>query len=404
MKMTKHFVLPSVFTIALAAVAFSTGCDSNPKKGGGGGAGGAGGSVVPAGSAGAGGAGGAALAAQIARGEYIVDHVAACPDCHTPQGPTGPIDGMYLAGNPDFIVAAADQKLGTRNLTNDATGLKNRTDAEIKNMFQNGLRPTATGMEPLNPVMPYYIFHNMTDADADAVVAYLRTVPAVVNDIPRRGTMFDVPAAAPPLPDTAIPTPLTTDLNYDSAVRGRYLATKAGVCVECHTKHLDAATMPATVLDETKLFAGGEDFSSLFASTLMIHPVSKNLTSDLTTGLGMWTAEDIVTVLHQGKAKDGSGICPPMPVGPMGAFGGLTDADATDIANYIKSLPAISNMIVDMCYTTPPTTGAGGAGGAGGSGAGGMGGGAGGTTGAGGGGGSTGGGGAAGSAGGAGGA
>src|SRR3569623_3648040 len=111
--------------------------------------------------------------------------------------------------------------LGSRNLTSDETGLKNRTDEEIKNMFQNGLRPTATGMEPLNPVMPYYVFHNMTDADADAVVAYLRTVPAVKNDNPRRGASFDVLAAAPPLTETAIPPPALTDPNYDSALRGR---------------------------------------------------------------------------------------------------------------------------------------------------------------------------------------
>ena len=204
----------------------------------------------------------------------------------------------------------------------------------------------------------------------------------------------------------AIPMPAVTDLNYDSVVRGRYLAAKAGVCVECHTKHLDPATMPATVLDEAKLFAGGEDFSALFASTLMIHPVSKNLTSDPTTGLGMWTAEDIVTALKMGTAKDGTGICPPMPVGPTGAFGDLHPEDAMDIANYIKSLPAISNMIVDMCVW-PATMGAGGAGGSGAGGAGGMtgAGGAGGMTGGGGAGGMTGGGGhGGGSAGGAGGA
>lgn len=381
MTMTKHSVLPSLFAVALAAITFSVGCDADPVKKGAGGAGGsAGGST---GTAGAGGAGGASLAAKVARGEYIVDHVAACGDCHTPQGPNGPITSMYLAGNASFVVLPNGDMLGSRNLTSDETGLKNRTDAEIKNMFQNGLRPTATGMEPLNPTMPYYVFHNMSDADADAVVAYLRTVPAVANSIPQRGASFDVPAAAPPLTETAIPMPVTGDVNYDSAVRGRYLASKAGVCVECHTKHLDPATMPTTVLDETKLFAGGEDFSALFASTLMIHPVSKNLTSDATTGLGMWTSDDIVTVLAQGKAKDGTGICPPMPVGPMGAFGGLTAADQLDIANYIKSLPAISNMIVDMCVWPPTSSGAGGAGGGGAGGTSG-GGGAGGTTGAGG--------------------
>jgi len=279
------------------------------------------------------------------------------------MGPTGPITSMYLAGNPGFISLPNGDKLGSRNLTNDATGLKNRTDVEIKSMFQNGLRPTATGMEPLNPVMPYYIFHNMTDADADAVVAYLRTVPAVSNEIPRHGVSFDVPAAAPAVPVASIPAPDAAFPEMVSAMRGRYLATQAGVCMECHTKHLPAGM--ATVLDESKLFAGGEDFSALFASTLMIKPVSKNLTSHPTTGLGMWTAMDIVNVLQMGKAKDGTGICPPMPVGPMGAFGGLTPGDMTDIANYIKSLPAIDNLIVDMCVF-PPGSGAGGAGGAGG--------------------------------------
>ena len=127
----------------------------------------------------------------------------------------------------------------------------------------------------------------------------------------------------------------------------------------------------ATVLDEVKLFAGGEDFSPFFAATLHIMPVSKNLTSHATSGLGSWTAADIEKVLKQGVAKDGSGICPPMPVGPMGAFGGLTAADTTDIANYIKSLPPIDNTIVDVCTFGP---GAGGAGGAGGGAAGGAGG------------------------------
>jgi mono/diheme cytochrome c family protein len=154
--------------------------------------------------------------------------------------------------------------------------------------------------------------------------------------------------------------PAATFPEMASALKGRYLAAQAGVCIECHTKHLDPGA--ATVLDQTKLFAGGEDFSALFASTLMIKPVSKNLTSHPTTGLGDWTAMDIVNVLKNGVAKDGSGICPPMPVGPMGAFGGLKAEDMTDIANYIKSLPPIDNMIVDMCQW-PPGSGAGGAGG-----------------------------------------
>jgi mono/diheme cytochrome c family protein len=263
-----------------------------------------------------------------------------------------------MAGDPNFVVVpTADggvARLGSRNLTNDATGLKNRTDDEIKAMFMNGLRPTATGMEPLFPIMPYYVFHNLAAADADAIVAYLRTIPAVNNEIPRRDPMFDLPGPANYLNPANIPTPaLGNDAAQESALRGRYLAAESGLCIECHTQHLTGPDAGGDVLTPGMYFAGGEDFSAFFASTLMIHPVSKNLTSDGTTGLGNWTAQDIVTVLKMGRAKDGTGICPPMPAGPMGAYGGLTDGDALDIANYIKSLPAIVHDVPDMCVFPP---------------------------------------------------
>jgi mono/diheme cytochrome c family protein len=306
------------------------------------------------------------LTTQQLRGQYIVDHVAACGDCHTPQGAMGPDLTKYLAGNPGFITLPNGHKLGARNLTNDETGLKNRTDPEIKAMFMDGKRPTATGTEALNSVMPYYVFHNMTSADGDAVVAYLRTVKAVVSSIPNRGVEFDQAAPSNYIDPATIPMPAGGSADggadggsdggadggtdFASALRGRYLATQAGVCIECHTPHQQMAT----VLDPAKFFSGGEDYTALFATTLMIHPVSKNLTSDNTTGLGTWMAADIVKVLKMGKAKDGSGICPPMPVGPMGAFGGLTDGDALDIANYIKSLPPIVHNVPDMCVFPPP--------------------------------------------------
>lgn len=57
-----------------------------------------------------------------------------------------------------------------------------------------------------------------------------------------------------------------------------------------------------------------------------------------TTGLAGWTPDNIVTVLHQGVDKDGHSICPPMPVGPQGAFGGMSSIDALDIANYLLSI------------------------------------------------------------------
>jgi hypothetical protein len=99
------------------------------------------------------------------------------------------------------------------------------------------------------------------------------------------------------------------------------------------------------VLKLDQMFAGGESFDVGLPNP----SVSANLTSDDDTGLGKWTTDQIVKALLQGLDDEDMGLCPPMPAGPMGAFGGLTQGDALDIANYIKSLPAISNQIDDMC-------------------------------------------------------
>jgi hypothetical protein len=168
--------------------------------------------------------------------------------------------------------------------------------------------------------------------------------------IPDRSPAFDVAAPADYLDPATIPAPGDSYPQKASAVRGRYLAAESGLCIECHTKHLPPGPQP---IDTTKYFQGGEDFSDLFVGTLNIHPVSANLTSDPGTGLGDWTTDQILAVLLQGIDDHGAGICPPMPAGPAGAYGGLTAADALDIANYIKSLPPAVNDVPDICSWPP---------------------------------------------------
>lgn len=285
--------------------------------------------------------------AQVARGKYLVDTVAACSDCHTPRNAMGaPIMAEYLAGAECFVRLPNDSCLNARNLTNHETGLLNRSDDEIKRMIRDGVRPAATGDEALFPVMPYYVFHNISDADLDAIVAYLRTVPGVDKAIPRRGVEFDLPAPANYLDPSLIPQPMSEYPDQAAAARGRYLAAEVGICLECHTKHIMG---DPNVLDYAGLFAGGE----VYEIGLPTVPVSKNLTSDMDTGLGSWTVDDVVKAMKEGTDKMGAGICPPMPVGPMVGFGNLLDQDALDIAHYIKSLPPIANQIDDVCVFPP---------------------------------------------------
>jgi len=87
--------------------------------------------------------------------------------------------------------------------------------------------------------------------------------------------------------------------------------------------------------------------------------VSSNLTPGK-NGLKGWTADDVVNVLKKGIDKDGNALCPPMPFGPNGAFGGLTASDALDIATYITTLAPADSDIIPLCVApaAPPAGGA----------------------------------------------
>jgi len=58
---------------------------------------------------------------------------------------------------------------------------------------------------------------------------------------------------------------------------------------------------------------------------------------------------DVVTALKMGRESDGWERVPAHARGPMGEYGGLTDADAADIAAYITALPPVDNMIPNGC-------------------------------------------------------
>jgi hypothetical protein len=321
-------------------------------------------------------AGGAGPTGSVARGDYLVNHVAACGDCHTPRLATGAPDmTKFLAGNAQFAdVNPADPKAGllpTPNLTPDKdTGIGDWTDEQIKDAFLNGIDDEG---KPLFSVMPYYVFHNMSEEDANSIVLYLRSIKAVNNPIPERQDLgFPVtqamPVPAAKLPDTTLKT---TDAKYKSAENGRYLAANVGVCMECHTKHAPLSKVP---LDVDALFMGNEVFTREQLGLPPVFPeqiVSANITPGM-NGIEGWTAQDVATLLKKGVTKEGAPICPPMPAGPMGAFGGLTDSDALDIGTYLTTLAPKDSDVIPFCNAAELGAGGmmsgGGAGGAGGNG------------------------------------
>jgi hypothetical protein len=143
------------------------------------------------------------------RGKYLVA-TSGCMDCHTPlkMGPNGPEPDMsrMLSGHPEglqmppvpalpegpwLVVSSATNTAWagpwgvsfTANLTPDPdTGLGKWTVADFKNTIRTG-RHLGRGREILPP-MPIPVYNNFTDADLEAVYAYLRTIPPVKNRVP----------------------------------------------------------------------------------------------------------------------------------------------------------------------------------------------------------------------------
>jgi mono/diheme cytochrome c family protein len=113
--------------------------------------------------------------------------------------------------------------------------------------------------------------------------------------------------------------------------RGEYLV-RFGGCNDCHT--------PGYFLGkpESSRFLGGSDVG--FDLPGMGTFVGPNLTPDNETGLGNWSRDQIITAIQTGVRPDGRVLAPIMP---WRAFAGLTKSDAGAIADYLKSLPAVSH-------------------------------------------------------------
>lgn len=292
--------------------------------------------------------------AMVQRGQYLVEHVTACADCHTPRGENGAFDQTRLLAGVECLAGNAPVCLSSANLTNHETGLKNRSDQEVKDMFTRGERPDGTA---LHPFMPYWVLGNMSTADADAIVAYLRTVPGVDHTIPpNQGPFAPPPEPVPLWPENMIPEPHQDYPDQEAALRGRYLAGQIGVCMECHTPR-DDQNLPLM----EKAFQGGREFPAALLGLPPGFPeliYSANITPD-ESGISGWAVQDVVNALKLGQDRDQGGIplCPPMPAGPMGAFGGLTDSDARDIGHYLLSLPPGHNVIPQDCSPPAPPDG-----------------------------------------------
>jgi hypothetical protein len=114
------------------------------------------------------------LTDKVKKGFYLAT-ISPCMECHTPFGQRGrDFQNRLGAGGAEF--PGPWGKSVSRNITSSKEkGLGNWTDAEIKRAITQGVSRDGS---KLNPPMGFPLYAKMTPDDLDAVVAYLRTVPA----------------------------------------------------------------------------------------------------------------------------------------------------------------------------------------------------------------------------------
>ena len=118
---------------------------------------------------------------QVQRGKYLVD-IIPCTDCHTPGSFLGHPDMKRYLGGSDvgFAIPGLGVFYGANLTPDNDTGLGKWTVKQIAAAITEGTTPDG---RKLAPSMPSEWFHHLNKADALAIAAYLKTLPAVGNKV-----------------------------------------------------------------------------------------------------------------------------------------------------------------------------------------------------------------------------
>ncbi|HSW04485.1 c-type cytochrome [Aquabacterium sp.] len=252
---------------------------------------------------------------QIERGRYLVQSISACGNCHTPRGLNGPLKGKAFAGGAEFAEPAF--KAYAPNITPDPqTGIGRWTTAQVITAIREGKRPDGT---IIGPPMPIARYRGISDRDAVAIAAYLRSLPAVANKVPKSEYKIPLPLNyGPPVGHVADVAP------GNKIAQGHYLAGPLGHCIECHS-----APGPNGAPDvENNLGTGGIRFDGPWGSS-----VSSNLTP---SNLARFSDMELRKIITTGVRPDGSLLKPPMATN---SYARMSNGDLDALIAYLRQLP-----------------------------------------------------------------
>jgi alcohol dehydrogenase (quinone), cytochrome c subunit len=265
-------------------------------------------------------------AARVEEGAYLA-RAGDCIACHSARGGKAFAGGLRM-GTPMGVIYST-------NITPDPdTGIGNYSLRDFDRAVRSGI---ARDGHHLYPAMPYPSYAKITDEDVEALyIFFMKDVPPVKqankpNEIPwyRRprwplavwNTIFVRSGAYVARPDR--------DRVWN---RGAYLVEGLGHCGACHTPR--GWALQERALDERgSTYLQGAELDAWSAP---------NLRSDLRTGLGAWSLEDIVAFLKSGHNDRGVAFGSMLDV-VNNSTPYLSDEDIRAMAAFLKSLPATAS-------------------------------------------------------------
>ena len=259
---------------------------------------------------------------EVQRGEYLA-RAGDCVSCHTAAGGAPFAGGLRLDTPFGYMLSP--------NITpDDATGIGRWTRDDFRRALHDGVNKRGQDMYP---TMPYDFYTRATREDVDAIYAYLRTVKPVRNLVSVNHLYFPF--------DQRWSMAAWRELYFSEGAykpdpaksaawnRGAYLVEGFGHCSDCHS--------PRNLL-------GGIEKSKDFTGAVIDGWFALDLTSDIATGLGAWTVDEIATYLKTGRYQGKTTTLGPMAEVVRNSLSHLSDTDLKAMAEYLKSIPPESRL------------------------------------------------------------
>ncbi len=243
--------------------------------------------------------------AGVARGRHVVQSFGLCQECHGDR-----LQGELLEDDPVF------GRIASRNLTSGKGGIgRSRSDLDFVRSIRHRVGPDGKSLL----FMPSELFYYLSDSDLGAVIAYLKSLPPVDNELPETslgplGRVFAL-MGMPFLPAREIDHTATRPAEPEPAATVEYGKYLGRACLLCHGNDLSGEGGVQDTIPPPNLTRGGR--------------------------LGSWSVDDFVKALRTGVTPRDHELDPDeMPW--KKSLSRLTDDELTAPWMYLGSVPPVA--------------------------------------------------------------